>query len=98
MSCAGPSQLSGGQRQRVALARALVLHPRRCCCSTSRSARSISSCARRCRCELKALQRRLGLTFVFVTHDQGEALSMADRVAVFAEGRLDPGRRAGGGL
>ena len=48
--------------------------------------------------ELKALQRTLGITFVFVTHDQGEALSMADRVAVFNDGRIDAGRDAGGDL
>ena len=61
---------------------------RACCCSTSRSARSTSSCARTMQDELKALQKRLGITFVFVTHDQGEALSMADRVAVFNDGRI----------
>ena len=93
-----PAQLSGGQRQRVALARALVNRARGCCCSTSRSARSTSSCASRCRSELKALQRQLGITFVFVTHDQGEALSMADRVAVFNAGPDRAGRHARGDL
>ena len=62
---------------------------RACCCSTSRSARSTSSCARRCRRELKRIQREVGITFVYVTHDQDEALSMSDRLAVFNEGRIE---------
>ncbi|WP_425457246.1 ABC transporter ATP-binding protein [Blastochloris sulfoviridis] len=82
-----PSQLSGGQRQRVALARALVLHPRVLLLDEPLGALDLKL-REEMQVELKALQRRLGLTFVFVTHDQGEALSMADRVAVFAEGRL----------
>ena len=60
-----------------------------CCCSTSRSARSTSSCARRCRSSSKTIQREVGITFVFVTHDQGEALSMSTRVAVFNNGRIE---------
>ncbi len=82
-----PAQLSGGQRQRVALARALVLHPRVLLLDEPLGALDLKL-REEMQVELKALQRRLGLTFVFVTHDQGEALSMADRVAVFAEGRL----------
>jgi putative spermidine/putrescine transport system ATP-binding protein len=82
-----PSQLSGGQRQRVALARALVLHPRALLLDEPLGALDLKL-REEMQVELKALQRRLGLTFVFVTHDQSEALSMADRVAVFAEGRL----------
>jgi putative spermidine/putrescine transport system ATP-binding protein len=76
-----PAQLSGGQRQRVALARALV-NRRACCCSTNRSAPRPQA-ARADAGELKKLQRQLGITFIFVTHDQTEALSMSDRVAVF---------------
>ena len=62
---------------------------RRCCCSTSRSAPSTSSCAREMQIELKQIQREVGITFVFVTHDQEEALSMSDRVAVFNDGRVE---------
>ena len=62
---------------------------RRCCCSTSRSARSTSSCARRCRSSSSAIQREVGITFVFVTHDQEEALTMSDRIAVFNAGRIE---------
>ena len=82
-------QLSGGQQQRVALARALGEGAERAACSTSRSARSTSSCARRCRSCLKRLQREIGITFVYVTHDQEEALAMSDRVAVMNEGRIE---------
>ena len=71
---------------------------RGCCCSTSRSARSTSSCARRCRSSSRRIQREVGITFVFVTHDQDEALTMSDRIAVFNDGRHRAGRRAGGGL
>ncbi len=62
---------------------------RRCCCSTSRSARWTSSCAREMQVELKELQRDIGITFLFVTHDQEEALTMSDRIAVFNEGRIE---------
>jgi ABC-type Fe3+/spermidine/putrescine transport system ATPase subunit len=82
-----PAQLSGGQRQRVALARALVLEPPSCC-STSRSARSTSSCARRCSSSSSTLNRELGTTFIYVTHDQEEALTMSDRIAVMSEARV----------
>ncbi len=81
-------QLSGGQRQRVALARALVLHPRVLLLDEPLSALDLKL-RRQLQQELKALQRRTGTTFVFVTHDQEEALSMADRVAVFNQGRLE---------
>ena len=60
-----------------------------CCCSTSRSARSTSSCARRCRSSSRRIQRDAGITFIFVTHDQEEALTMCDRVAVFNAGRIE---------
>jgi putative spermidine/putrescine transport system ATP-binding protein len=82
-----PSQLSGGQRQRVALARAIVNRPRVLLLDEPLGALDLKL-REAMQEELKALQRQLGITFVFVTHDQGEALSMADRVAVFNEGRL----------
>lgn len=82
-----PAQLSGGQRQRVALARALVNHPRVLLLDEPLGALDLKL-REAMQDELKALQRQLGITFVFVTHDQGEALSMADRVAVFNEGRI----------
>lgn len=82
-----PSQLSGGQRQRVALARALIGKPRVLLLDEPLGALDLKL-REEMQEELKSLQRSLGLTFVFVTHDQGEALSMADRVAVFNEGRV----------
>ncbi len=82
-----PAQLSGGQRQRVALARALVNEPRVLLLDEPLGALDLKL-REAMQDELKALQQRLGITFVFVTHDQGEALSMADRVAVFNEGRI----------
>jgi len=82
-----PSQLSGGQRQRVALARALVNEPRVLLLDEPLGALDLKL-REAMQEELKAIQRRLGITFVFVTHDQGEALSMADRVAVFDRGRI----------
>ncbi len=82
-----PGQLSGGQRQRVALARALVLEPRVLLLDEPLGALDLKL-REQMQEELKALQRKLGITFVFVTHDQGEALSMADRVAVFNQGRI----------
>ncbi len=82
-----PSALSGGQRQRVALARALVMQPKVLLLDEPLGALDLKL-REAMQDELKALQRRLGITFVFVTHDQGEALSMADQVAVFNEGRI----------
>ena len=82
-----PSQLSGGQRQRVALARALVNEPRVLLLDEPLGALDLKL-REAMQDELKQLQKRLGITFVFVTHDQGEALSMADWVAVFNEGRV----------
>ncbi|MEQ8652428.1 MAG: ABC transporter ATP-binding protein [Kiloniellales bacterium] len=82
-----PAQLSGGQRQRVALARALVNRPRVLLLDEPLGALDLKL-REQMQDELKALQRSLGVTFVFVTHDQGEALSMADRVAVFNEGQI----------
>ncbi|MGL4405035.1 MAG: ABC transporter ATP-binding protein [Notoacmeibacter sp.] len=82
-----PSQLSGGQRQRVALARALVNEPRVLLLDEPLGALDLKL-RENMQEELKALQKTLGITFVFVTHDQGEALSMADRVAVFNDGKI----------
>jgi len=82
-----PAQLSGGQRQRVALARALVGEPRVLLLDEPLGALDLKL-REAMQDELKSLQQRLGITFVFVTHDQSEALSMADRIAVFSEGRV----------
>ena len=83
-----PAQLSGGQRQRVALARALINQPKVLLLDEPLGALDLKL-REEMQIELKALQRRLGITFVYVTHDQGEALSMADRVAVFNKGRIE---------
>jgi putative spermidine/putrescine transport system ATP-binding protein len=82
-----PGQLSGGQRQRVALARALVNKPKVLLLDEPLGALDLKL-REQMQEELKSLQKALGITFVFVTHDQGEALSMADRIAVFNEGRV----------
>lgn len=82
-----PGQLSGGQRQRVALARALVNKPKVLLLDEPLGALDLKL-REQMQEELKSLQRALGITFVFVTHDQGEALSMADRVAVFNDGGI----------
>jgi putative spermidine/putrescine transport system ATP-binding protein len=83
-----PAQLSGGQRQRVALARALVNHPRVLLLDEPLGALDLKL-REQMRAELKALQRRVGITFIFVTHDQEEALGMSDRLAVFNHGRIE---------
>ena len=83
-----PAALSGGQRQRVALARALILQPRVLLLDEPLGALDLKL-REAMQTELKALQRRLGITFVYVTHDQGEAMSMSDRVAVFNKGRIE---------
>jgi len=83
-----PAQLSGGQRQRVALARALVNRPRVLLLDEPLGALDLKL-REQMQGELKSLQRKLGITFVYVTHDQGEALSMSDRVAVFNQGRIE---------
>ncbi len=82
-----PGQLSGGQRQRVALARALVNQPKVLLLDEPLGALDLKL-RENMQEELKSLQKALGITFVFVTHDQGEALSMADRVAVFNDGKI----------
>ena len=83
-----PSQLSGGQLQRVALARALVNRPTVLLLDEPLGALDLKL-RREMQIELKAIQREVGITFVFVTHDQEEALTMSDRVAVFNEGRIE---------
>lgn len=82
-----PSQLSGGQRQRVALARALVNEPKVLLLDEPLGALDLKL-REQMQEELKHLQRQLGITFVFITHDQNEALSMADRVAIFNDGKI----------
>ena len=83
-----PQQLSGGQQQRVALARALVLRPAVLLLDEPLGALD-AKIRKQLRLELKALQEEVGITFVFVTHDQEEALSMSDRVAVMNLGRIE---------
>jgi putative spermidine/putrescine transport system ATP-binding protein len=83
-----PHQLSGGQRQRVALARALVLRPKVLLLDEPLGALDLKL-RRQMQIELKQIQRDVGITFVFVTHDQEEALTMADRIAVFSSGRIE---------
>ena len=82
-----PSQLSGGQQQRVALARALVFHPDLILMDEPLGALD-NALRKRMQFEIKALQRKLGVAVVFVTHDQGEAMVMSDRIAVFDQGRV----------
>ncbi len=82
-----PSQLSGGQRQRVALARALVNEPKVLLLDEPLGALDLKL-RHEMQIELKELQRDIGITFIFVTHDQEEALTMADRIAVFNSGNI----------
>jgi spermidine/putrescine transport system ATP-binding protein len=82
-----PTQLSGGQQQRVALARALATHPRVLLLDESLSALDLQL-RKEMQIELKRLQRETGITFVFVTHDQEEALTMSDRIAVMHAGKV----------
>jgi putative spermidine/putrescine transport system ATP-binding protein len=83
-----PSQLSGGQRQRVALARAIVNNPRVLLLDEPLGALDLKL-RQQLQIELKQLQQQLSMTFVYVTHDQEEALTMSDRVAVFNEGGIE---------
>ncbi|HLK94247.1 MAG TPA: ABC transporter ATP-binding protein [Nocardioidaceae bacterium] len=83
-----PAQLSGGQRQRVALARALVVRPKVLLLDEPLGALDLKL-REQMQIELKQIQREVGITFVFVTHDQEEALTMSDRIAVFDAGRIE---------
>ena len=82
-----PSQLSGGQRQRVALARALINNPKVLLLDEPLGALDLKL-RQQMQVELKSIQERVGITFIFVTHDQEEALTMSDRIAVFNEGKI----------
>jgi len=83
-----PSQLSGGQRQRVALARAIVNRPRVLLLDEPLGALDLKL-RQEMQIELKQIQQEVGITFVYVTHDQEEALTMSDRIAVFNHGRIE---------
>ena len=83
-----PAQLSGGQRQRVALARAIVNHPKVLLLDEPLGALDLKL-REQLQIELKQIQQALGITFVYVTHDQDEALTMSDRIAVFNEGAIE---------
>ena len=83
-----PSQLSGGQRQRVALARAIVNRPKVLLLDEPLGALDLKL-RQEMQIELKSIQREVGITFVYVTHDQEEALTMSDRLAVFNNGRIE---------
>ena len=83
-----PSQLSGGQRQRVALARAIVNRPKVLLLDEPLGALDLKL-RQEMQIELKSIQREVGITFVYVTHDQEEALTMSDRIAVFNQGKIE---------
>ncbi len=81
------SQLSGGQKQRVAIARALAVEPSVMLLDEPLSALDLKL-RQHMRAELRAIQKRTGVTFIYITHDQGEALAMSDRVGVMSQGKL----------
>ncbi|WP_052383894.1 ABC transporter ATP-binding protein [Litchfieldella xinjiangensis] len=81
------TELSGGQKQRIAIARALAVEPRVLLLDEPLSALDLKL-RQHMRAELKAIQRKTGITFIYITHDQGEALTMSDRVAVMSAGRI----------
>ena len=83
-----PAALSGGQRQRVAVARALAVEPAVLLLDEPLSALDLKL-RQHMRAELKAIQRKTGITFIYITHDQGEALTMSDRIAVMNQGRIE---------
>ncbi|MGH2651467.1 MAG: ABC transporter ATP-binding protein, partial [Actinomycetota bacterium] len=83
-----PSQLSGGQQQRVALARALILNPAVLLLDEPLGALD-AKLRKALQIELKSLQEEVGITFIYVTHDQEEALSISDRLAVMSDGRIE---------
>lgn len=82
------NQISGGQRQRVAIARALAVEPQALLLDEPLSALDLKL-KQRMRVELKSIQRKTGLTFIYITHDQGEALAMSDRIAVMRDGAIE---------
>ncbi|MBL8708487.1 MAG: ABC transporter ATP-binding protein, partial [Rhodospirillaceae bacterium] len=82
------AELSGGQRQRVAIARALAVEPKVMLLDEPLSALDLKL-RQHMRAELRAIQRRTGVTFIYITHDQGEALHMSDRIAVMSRGRIE---------
>ena len=82
------TQISGGQRQRVAIARALAVEPQALLLDEPLSALDLKL-KQRMRVELKSIQRKTGLTFIYITHDQGEALAMSDRIAVMRDGAIE---------
>lgn len=88
MAARKPSQLSGGQRQRIALARALINRPQVLLLDEPLGALDLKL-RQQMQIELKAIQKRVGITFIFVTHDQEEALTMSDRLAVFNHGKIE---------
>ena len=81
-------ELSGGQKQRVAIARALAVEPEVLLLDEPLSALDLKL-RQHMRAELRAIQQRTGVTFIYITHDQGEALAMSDRVAVMSQGRVE---------
>src|SRR3954452_23583699 len=81
------AQLSGGQKQRIAIARALAVEPKVMLLDEPLSALDLKL-RQHMRAELRAIQKRTGVTFIYITHDQGEALAMSDRVGVMSQGRL----------
>ena len=83
-----PTELSGGQRQRVAIARALAVDPAVLLLDEPLSALDLKL-RQHMRAELRSIQRKTGVTFIYITHDQGEALTMSDRIAVMNEGRIE---------
>ena len=83
-----PTQLSGGQQQRVALARALILNPAVLLLDEPLGALD-AKLRKRLQIELKSLQQEVGITFIYVTHDQEEALTMSDRIAVMSQGHVE---------
>ena len=83
-----PTELSGGQRQRVAVARALAVEPAVLLLDEPLSALDLKL-RQHMRAELKDIQRKTGVTFIYITHDQGEALTMSDRIAVMSKGRIE---------
>ena len=92
-----PGQMSGGQQQRVALARALVLKPAVLLLDEPLGALD-AKLRKQLQVELKALQQQVGITFVYVTHDQEEALTMSDRIAVMSNGKVEQVAPPAGGL